>query len=73
MMHSRVLLLSLTAIGTVMPLSANLITNGSFETVAAGCASPGAGFYSVFPPPGTQCISGWTVVTEDVHYMGTFW
>nr|AUN35937.1 hypothetical protein [uncultured bacterium] len=69
----RTALLITAAIAATAPLSANLLTNGSFETVAAGCPSPGAGFYAVFPPPGIQCIPEWEVVSEDVHFVGTFW
>jgi choice-of-anchor C domain-containing protein len=72
MYHRAVLHLSL-ALAVALPLCANLLTNGSFESVEAGCANPGASFYSVFPTPGTQCITGWDVVSEDVHYIGTFW
>ena len=48
--------------------SANLLTNGSFEAAAI---NPGGGFIAVFP--GQTSITGWDVVAEDVHYMGTFW
>ncbi len=47
---------------------ANLLTNGSFEDATI---NPGAGFIAVFP--GQTSITGWDVISEDVHYMGTFW
>lgn len=72
-MCQRAVLLIFLALGVAASLRANLLANSSFETVAGTCPSPGSGFYSVFPPPGTQCITGWDVVSEDVHYMGTFW
>jgi len=45
-----------------------LITNGSFESA---CINPGASFTTHFP--GDTCITGWTVIVEDIHYVGTFW
>lgn len=73
-MRRRTVLLLFTAIAASFPLSANLLTNESFETLAAGCPSPGGGFYSVFPTPGTQCMAPWEVVSEDVHLVGNlFW
>lgn len=47
---------------------ANLLTNGSFESASI---DPGAGFLHVVP--GVSSITGWDVITADVHYMGTFW
>ena len=47
---------------------ANLLTNGSFEIANI---DPGAGFIAVFP--GQTSITGWDVISADVHYMGTFW
>ena len=56
------------AILSISSASANLLTNGSFENASI---NPGAGFIEVLP--GQTSITGWDVVTEDVHYMGTFW
>lgn len=47
---------------------ANLLTNGSFEDATI---NPGGSFIEVLP--GEEFITGWDVVEEDVHYMGTFW
>ena len=64
---SLILLFLLTsAISTTS--TASLITNGSFELASI---NPGAGFLPVFP--GQTSITGWDVISEDVHYMGTFW
>jgi choice-of-anchor C domain-containing protein len=72
-MRKQTVLFLLMAVAASFPLSANLITNGSFETLAAGCPSPGGGFYSVFPPPSTQCMAPWEVVSEDVHLVGSLY
>ena len=53
---------------SISSANANLLTNGSFELASI---NPGSGFISVFP--GQTSITGWEVVSEDVHYMGTFW
>lgn len=52
----------------ISSVNANLLTNGSFEDASI---NPGGGFIAVFP--GQTSITGWDVVSEDVHYMGTFW
>ena len=57
----------LTVLSTTS-VKAELITNGSFELATI---DPGAGFLHVLP--GQTSITGWDVITEDVHYMGTFW
>jgi choice-of-anchor C domain-containing protein len=53
---------------SVSSAKANLLTNGSFELASI---NPGGGFIEVLP--GQTSITGWDVVVEDVHYMGTFW
>ena len=53
---------------SVSSAKANLLTNGSFESASI---NPGASFIAVLP--GQTSITGWDVVVEDVHYMGTFW
>lgn len=56
------------ALLSISSANANLLTNGSFEDASI---NPGASFIAVFP--GQTSITGWDVVVEDVHYMGTFW
>jgi choice-of-anchor C domain-containing protein len=53
---------------SISSAKANLLTNGSFEISSI---NPGAGYLPVYP--GETSIVGWDVVSEDVHYMGTFW
>ena len=55
---------------TITPVTnaASVITNGSFELASI---DPGSGFIAVFP--GQASITGWDIISEDVHYMGTFW
>lgn len=66
-MFRQIFFLSLILI-SISSAKANLITNGSFEDATI---NPGTGFLPVFP--GETSITGWDVVGEDVHYMGTFW
>lgn len=56
------------ALGLAPSVQASLITNGSFEDASI---NPGAGFIAVLP--GETSISGWDVITQDIHYVGTFW
>ena len=44
---------------------ANLVTNGSFETLPAGSTLPGSGFQSFLA--GSTAIPGWTVVTPSAY------
>lgn len=66
-MVKRIGLLALL-LASITSARANLIANGSFEAAAI---NPGGGFIAVFP--GESFITGWDVIAEDVHYMGTFW
>ena len=62
------LLLTMLVLATAGLAQAQMITNGSFEL---STRDPGSGFFSVFP--GQTTITGWDVISDDVHYMGTFW
>ncbi len=44
----------------------NLITNGGFEL------GPNPGSFASVCPPSTS-ITGWTVIRDCVHYMGSYW
>jgi choice-of-anchor C domain-containing protein len=46
----------------------NLLVNGSFELA---CVNPGAFWYQL--NPGSTCITGWTIVQSNVHYVGPYW
>lgn len=72
MSHARALLV---IAGLLLPTSsqATLITNGSFEASLISCPDPSGGGYAVYPSPSTQCISGWTVISANVHYIGAYW
>lgn len=54
----------------VMPLSAaNLLVNGSFETNAGGACTPGPPLNFVDLAAGSNCITGWTIVSGTVDYI----
>ena len=61
-----VLLISLTSHSPLIH-AASFITNGSFEIASI---NPD-GFVPVFPRQ--TSITGWDIITEDVHYVGTYW
>ena len=62
--------LTSVAVGTATAgaLPANLVANGSFETLPAGTSLPGSGYQTVVA--GSTAIPGWTVVTPS-SYLGS--
>jgi hypothetical protein len=55
--------------GTAGAAPANLLTNGSFETLPAGSTLPGSGYQTVVAG-GSTTIPGWTVVTPSTYTGG---
>ena len=55
--------------GTAGAAPANLLTNGSFETLPAGSTLPGSGYEPVLAG-GSTTIPGWTVVTPSTYTGG---
>ena len=55
--------------GTAGAVPANLLTNGSFETLPAGSPLPGSGYQPVLAG-GSTTIPGWTVVTPSTYTGG---
>ena len=68
--QNKLSLILLLLLITVTPASsaASIITNGSFELATI---NPGSGFIAVFP--GQTSITGWNIISADVHYIGTYW
>jgi choice-of-anchor C domain-containing protein len=54
-----------------LPLSASPFTNGSFETNAGGGCNPGGNFVEL--GVGSTCITGWSVVSGNIDYVGGLW
>lgn len=48
--------------------AASVLVNGSFE---AASVDPGTTWIGL--PVGDASISGWTVIQDTIHYMGTYW
>lgn len=59
---------SLTLFLTFSGNAANLIVNGSFEDASV---NPGSSYINI--GVGNTSLTGWTVIANDVHYVGTFW
>ena len=79
-MPGRFALLCLSLAFTLPPVlllasssHASLIANGSFEASLGSCPDPSGGGYAVYSSPSAQCISGWNVISANVHYIGAYW
>ena len=67
MLRKRVGAIVFVAVLIAIPASANLITNGSFESATI---SPGS-FTNV--ASGSTAITGWTVALGNIDYIGSLW
>jgi choice-of-anchor C domain-containing protein len=71
---TKIVFIALACVALAVPVSADLVQNGSFEF---GTANPGSSYVTLYE--GSTAITGWKVIggvavaTDSIDYIGGYW